>query len=268
MEKIKTKIIEDCIKLLSFADDSAKALASEDERGLLRFYEGRSQARVLKILSELIDDLGQCRTVDDLPGPCDEVTELRNVSLEVFRGLAERVGNPFGLTLRFRAEAVEFFRGLLTRDPLLLARVRNRRERELVRSLLTCALKVTPLILRGRTTANAIFSHLPISLGLMPRMSPISVRRKRRHVEDGEWMRIERSEVLRWANSKKNNPKGKLPHELARAVWRANKADFVPAARFSAEKRGYKDDKSLRAHFYPLRDKFIRQRTDGKPFAE
>ena len=81
-------------------------------------------------------------------------------------------------------------------------------------------------------------------------------------------MKIERETVLRMANNVKYNPAKKLPHELARSVWRMNKEDFAAAARLPPSRCGYKDDKSLRAHFYPLRDKFIRQRDAGLSFAE
>lgn len=269
MDDVRGRIIGDCVRLQSFAEDLDKALAEGDERGLLRLYEGRSQNRVLKQINGLIDDLGMCRTVDDLPGRCEEVVRLRDVSLGVFRKISERVGNPLGLTLNFRAGAAEFFRGLISRDPSLLARVRRRREREMVRSLLTCAMKATPFILRGNANVGSLFPGLSASLGLTSAFKRLdSCRGKRRHVQDGEWMRIERETVLRMANNAKYNSAKKLPHEIARAVWRMNMPDFSAAAELPPDGRGYKDDKSLRAHFYPLRNKFIRQRDAGLSFAE
>lgn len=68
MDDVRGRIIDDCVRLQSFAEDLAKALADGDERRLLRLYEGRSQDRVLKQITSLIDDLGMCRTIDDLPG--------------------------------------------------------------------------------------------------------------------------------------------------------------------------------------------------------
>lgn len=269
MDDIRGRIIDDCVRLQPFAEDLAKALADGDERGLLRLYEGQSQDRVLKQINRLIDDLGACRTVDDFPGRSKEVIRLRNASLGVFRKISELVGNPLGLTLNFRAGAAEFFRGLVSRDPDLLNRVRCRREREMARALLTCAIKATPFILRGNANVVSLFPGLSAAIGFTSdckRLAP--TRGKRRHVQDGAWMRIEREAVLRMANNVKYNPSKKLPHELARAVWRMNKEAFSSAARLSADRRGYKDDKTLRAHFYPLRVKFIRQRDEGRPFAE
>ena len=95
---VRERIIRDCAALIPFADDSAKALVCRDVRKLRSLYTGRSQKRVVGMLSRLVDDLGLCRTVEDLPGPDAEVEELRNVSLEVFRGLSEYAGNPLGLT--------------------------------------------------------------------------------------------------------------------------------------------------------------------------
>lgn len=81
MNDVRGRIIDDCVRLQSFAEGLAKALADGDDRGLLRLYEGRSQNRVLKQINGLIDDLGMCRTVDDLPGRCEEVVRLRDVGL-------------------------------------------------------------------------------------------------------------------------------------------------------------------------------------------
>lgn len=270
MNDIGERIVKDCAALRPFAEELVGALREGDEERLLRFYEGRSQRRVLKLIFELIDDLGSCRTVDDLPGPDDEVARLRDVSLESFRRMSKWVGDPFGLTLYFRAEAAEFFRGLMKRDPGLLDRIRCRRERELARSLLTCAMKVTPYIIRGFASAGLLFAAKSGLRGLIDkkRRDAAVLEGKCRHVKDGLWMRREREEVLRLANDNGFNPDARLPHELARRVWRMNQEAFSKASALPPDKRGYRDDKTLRAHFYPLRDRFVRQREDGVPFAE
>lgn len=81
-------------------------------------------------------------------------------------------------------------------------------------------------------------------------------------------MLIERQNVIRFANDASKNPKRKLPHELALSVWRTNEIDFTAAAHYPAKQRGYKDAKSLRAHFYPLRQFFQTQLEAAQPFAE
>jgi len=261
-------IVKDCVDLLPFAEDSAEALAAHDTKRLKRLYTGQSQRLVVEKLTRLVDDLGKCRTTDDLPGPVEEIEELRNISLDVFRGLTEYAGNPFGLTACFRNEAVDFFRGLLTRDPALLARVRKRRERALAVTLLTCAITLMGLILYGLNIPTAMLS---VTSALFKRPKAASRKRAARppkHVEDGEAMVVERREVLAWANDAKRNPNRKLPHELALAVWRANGAAYEKAARAEPSKRGYKDAKSLRARFYPNRSLFVSQRRRGIPYSE
>jgi len=265
---IRDCVVKDCIDLLPFAEDSAKVLASRNVKKLKSLYTGQSQRIVVEKLTRLVDDLGRCRTTDDLPGPVEEVKELRNVSLDVFRGLTEYAGNPFGLTACFRNEAVEFFRGLLARDPALLARVRKRRERTLAVTLLTCAITLMGMILYGMNIPAAMLS---VTSGLFRGIK--SSPRKRtthpaRHVEDGEAMQAERREVLAWANDAKRNPSHKLPHELALAVWRAHEAAYAKAAKAEPSKRGYKDAKSLRARFYPNKSLFINQRRKGIPYSE
>jgi len=266
---VREQIVRDCVDLLPFADDSAKALASRDLRKLKSLYSGQSQKCVLARLGRLVDDLGKCRTVEDLPGPDKDIEELRNVSLEVFRGLTEYAGDPFHLTTCFRAGAVEFFHGLLTRDPALLARVRKRRERALALTLLTCAITLMGMILGGLSIpANLLLRTSGFIKGLGSDPRKRSARTKAKHVEDGEAMRRERADVLAWANDSRRNPAGKLPHELAVSVWRAHAEEYAKAAHAVSAKRGYKDAKSLRAHFYPNKSLFVSQRRKGLPFTE
>lgn len=262
---VREQILADCVELIPFANASAKALACHDLRKLKSLYTSSSQKRVIAKLKRLVDDLGRCRTLDDLPGPCAEVEELRNTSLEVFRGLTEYAGDPFGLTTAFRNGAVEFFHGLLTRDPVLLARVRKRHERSLAATLLTCAITLMGLILSGLSIPATLLATTSGLLGAATPSGRKSPSRGKR-VTDGAWMVRECEDVLAWANDPRKNPDNKLPHEVALAVWRYNKKSYEAASKATAAESGYRNAKSLRAHFYPLRVKFEKQRLNRQPY--
>ena len=152
----RNRVIADCAALLPFAQSACAAMDEGDETEVLRLFCGESQRKTLRRLGRLIDDLRLCRTASDLPGPEPEIVELRNASFKVFRGLSARVGNSLDLTKRFRSGAVDFFRMLIRRDPVLLQLVHRGPWRRFAYDLLFAAIKANQYLLQLRQVPSAL----------------------------------------------------------------------------------------------------------------
>ena len=157
---IRSRVIADCAALLPLARDACAAMDEEDETEVLRLFCGESQKKTLRRLGRLIDDLRLCRTAEDLPGQEPVVLELRKAAFRVFRGLSVRVGNPLDLTKLFRSGAVDFFRMLVRRDPMLLQLVRRGLWRRFAYGLLFAALKANQCLLKLRQMPAALLRPL------------------------------------------------------------------------------------------------------------
>ena len=157
---VRSRVIADCAALLPLARNACAAMDEGDEAEVLRLFCGESQKRTLRRLGRLIDDLRLCRTAADLPGPEPEVVELRNASFKVFRGLSARAGNPLNLSKRFRSGAVDFFRMLVRRDPMLLQLVHRGPWRRFAYDLLFAALKANQYLLQLRQVPSALLRPL------------------------------------------------------------------------------------------------------------
>lgn len=180
---IRSRVIADCAALLPLARDACAAMDEEDETEVLRLFCGESQKRTLRRLERLIDDLRLCRTAADLPGQEPVVLELRNAAFRVFRGLSVRVGNPLDLTKLFRSGAVDFFRMLTRRDPMLLQLVRRGLWRRFAYGLLFAAIKANQCLLKLRQMPAAFlrpFLVLTTGTGRIFR----SVRSVRKHADE------------------------------------------------------------------------------------
>ena len=153
---VRSRVIADCAALLPLARSACAAMDEGVEAEILRLFCGESQKKTLLRLGRLIDDLRLCRTAEDLPGPEPEVVELRNASFKVFRGLSARVGNPLNLTKRFRSGAVDFFRMLVRRDPVLLQLVHRGPWRRFAYDLLFAAIKANQYLLQLRQVPAAL----------------------------------------------------------------------------------------------------------------
>ena len=157
---VRSRVIADCAALLPLARGACAAMDEGDEAEVLRLFCGESQKRTLRRLGRLIDDLRLCRTTADLPGPEPEVVELRNASFRVFRGLSARAGNPLNLSKRFRSGAVDFFRMLIRRDPMLLQIVHRGPWRRFAYDLLFAAIKANQYLLQLRQVPAALLRPL------------------------------------------------------------------------------------------------------------
>ena len=157
---VRNRVIADCASLLPLARSACAAMDEGDEAEVLRLFCGESQKRTLRRLGRLIDDLCLCRTAGDLPGPEPEVVELRNASFKVFRGLSAQVGNPLNLTKHFRSGAVDFFRMLVRRDPVLLQLVHRGPWRRFAYDLLFAAIKANQYLLQLRQVPAALLRPL------------------------------------------------------------------------------------------------------------
>ena len=157
---VRRRVIADCAAFLPLARSACAAMDEGDEAEILRLFCGESQKKTLRRLGRLIDDLRLCWTAEDLPGPVPVVVELRNASFKVFRGLSARTGNPLNLTKRFRSGAVDFFRMLVRRDPVLLQLVHRGPWRRFAYDLLFAAIKANQYLLQLRQVPAALLRPL------------------------------------------------------------------------------------------------------------
>ena len=251
---IRSRVIADCAALLPLARDACAAMDEEDEAEVLRLFCGESQKRTLRRLGRLIDDLRLCRTAEDLPGQEPVVLELRNAAFRVFRGLSVRVGNPLDLTKLFRSGAVDFFRMLVRRDPMLLQLVRRGLWRRFAYGLLFAALKANQCLLKLRQMPAAFlrpFLVLTTGTGRIFR-SVRSVRKRADELSQEQVARdfgITRMAVYRWEK-----------HQTADGPDNtSNKFGYYRGLRTNPELRGaYAALVQCARHYHSERQKAIR----------